>query len=211
MKCGKEKEREERNLKKSTKKFKNGILVFLTIGMIMSSLPITHAQEQTKDNFSDGELVEKRELFSKQFQNEDGTITAVSYNYPIHYETSTGKMKDIDNTIINDVSYQPIGLSKQISKEQYYTSKDNPYIDVLFNKQTDSNNLIKINIDGYDISWGVSNLNNSIATPLNDNEKESIKRYSQGEALFVCGNRRMQINVTLTPEELDSFGSGGGL
>lgn len=46
---------------------------------------------------------------------------------------------------------------------------------------------------------------------LNDNEKESIKRYSQGEALFVCGNRRMQINVTLTPEELDSFGSGGGL
>lgn len=46
---------------------------------------------------------------------------------------------------------------------------------------------------------------------LNDNEKESIKRYSQGEALFVCGSRRMQINVTLTPEELESFGSGGGL
>ena len=46
---------------------------------------------------------------------------------------------------------------------------------------------------------------------LNDNEKESIKRYSQGEALFVCGNRRMRINVTVTKEELDSFGSGGGL
>ncbi len=46
---------------------------------------------------------------------------------------------------------------------------------------------------------------------LNDNEKESIKRYSQGEALFVCGNRRMRINVVVTPSELDSFGSGGGL
>jgi len=46
---------------------------------------------------------------------------------------------------------------------------------------------------------------------LNDNEKESIKRFSQGEALFVCGNRRMQINVILTQDELDSFGSGGGL
>ncbi len=46
---------------------------------------------------------------------------------------------------------------------------------------------------------------------LNENEKESIKTYSQGEALFVCGNRRMRINVILTPEELDSFGSGGGL
>ena len=46
---------------------------------------------------------------------------------------------------------------------------------------------------------------------LNDNEKESIKTYSQGEALFVCGSRRMRINVILTQEELDSFGSGGGL
>ena len=46
---------------------------------------------------------------------------------------------------------------------------------------------------------------------LNDNEKENIKRYNQGEALFVCGNRRMQIDVTLTPDELDSFGNGGGL
>ena len=46
---------------------------------------------------------------------------------------------------------------------------------------------------------------------LNDNEKESIKSYSQGEALFVCGSRRMRINVVLTQDELDSFGSGGGL
>lgn len=46
---------------------------------------------------------------------------------------------------------------------------------------------------------------------LNDNEVENIKRYNQGEALFVCGNRRMQIEVTLTDDELDSFGSGGGL
>ncbi len=46
---------------------------------------------------------------------------------------------------------------------------------------------------------------------LNDNEKDSIKRYSQGEALFVCGSRRMRINIIVTEEELDSFGSGGGL
>lgn len=45
---------------------------------------------------------------------------------------------------------------------------------------------------------------------LNDSEKESIKIYNQGEALFVCGSRRMRINVILTQDELDSFGSGGG-
>ena len=50
----------------------------------------------------------------------------------------------------------------------------------------------------------------SLLIDLNDSEKESIKRYSQGEALFVCGNRRMRINVAVTKEELDSFGSSGG-
>ena len=46
---------------------------------------------------------------------------------------------------------------------------------------------------------------------LNDNEKDSIKNYNQGDALFVCGNRRMRIRVVATQEELDSFGAGGGL
>ena len=45
---------------------------------------------------------------------------------------------------------------------------------------------------------------------LNDQENDSIKRYSQGQALFVCGNRRMRINVIATQAELESFGGGGG-
>lgn len=50
----------------------------------------------------------------------------------------------------------------------------------------------------------------SLLIDLNENEKDSIKRFSQGEALFVCGNRRMQINIVVTNDELESFGSGGG-
>ena len=46
---------------------------------------------------------------------------------------------------------------------------------------------------------------------LNESEIESIKKYGQGEALFICGSRRMRINVVVTDEELDSFGKGGGL
>ena len=46
---------------------------------------------------------------------------------------------------------------------------------------------------------------------LNEQEKDAIKRYSQGQALFVCGDRRMQINVIATQQELESFGAGGGL
>ena len=50
----------------------------------------------------------------------------------------------------------------------------------------------------------------SLLIDLNESEKESIKHYSQGEALLVCGERRMRINVAVTQEELDSFGAGGG-
>ena len=46
---------------------------------------------------------------------------------------------------------------------------------------------------------------------LNESEMDSIKYYNQGEALFICGSRRMRIHVICTQEELDSFGSGGGL
>lgn len=46
---------------------------------------------------------------------------------------------------------------------------------------------------------------------LNDRERESIKYYTQGEALFVCGSRRMRVNVVASQEELDIFGAGGGL
>jgi type IV secretory pathway VirB4 component len=46
---------------------------------------------------------------------------------------------------------------------------------------------------------------------LNESEIDSIKRYGQGEALFICGSRRMRINVVATEEELESFGKGGGL
>lgn len=50
----------------------------------------------------------------------------------------------------------------------------------------------------------------SMLVDLNDNERESIKRYNQGDALFVCGSRRMQINVIVSESELESFGTGGG-
>ena len=46
---------------------------------------------------------------------------------------------------------------------------------------------------------------------LNDQERDFIKRCNQGQGLFVCGQRRMRINVIATQQELDSLGSGGGL
>ena len=51
----------------------------------------------------------------------------------------------------------------------------------------------------------------SLLVDLNESEMDSIKYYNQGDALFICGSRRMRIRVICTQEELDSFGAGGGL
>ena len=51
----------------------------------------------------------------------------------------------------------------------------------------------------------------SLLIDLNESEKEGIKFFNQGEGLFVCGSKRLRINVVATAEELESFGSGGGL
>ena len=44
------------------------------------------------------ELIEKRSLSSRTFNNKDGSKTQVSYNYPVHYEKN-GLLLSIDNTI----------------------------------------------------------------------------------------------------------------
>ena len=44
---------------------------------------------------------------------------------------------------------------------------------------------------------------------LNETEMERIKYYNQGEGLLICGNKRMNMTVIATQEELDSFVSGG--
>ena len=46
---------------------------------------------------------------------------------------------------------------------------------------------------------------------LNESEMDSIKYYNQGEGLFVCGNKKLQISIIVTQAELDSFGTKGGL
>ena len=41
---------------------------------------------------------------------------------------------------------------------------------------------------------------------LNSNETELIQRFTQGDALFVCGNRRIPISVLATDKELREMG-----
>jgi hypothetical protein len=52
------------------------------------------------------ELVEKRDLYTKHYLNDDGTITAEIHSSPIHYKTETGEYDDIDLTIVPEQNWE---------------------------------------------------------------------------------------------------------
>ena len=75
-------------------------------------------------------------------------------------------------------------------KENLTAESINLLLDIIFNPYTENNKFKEEYVEA---------------------EKNNIKYYNQGQGLFICGSRRMQIYVICTNEELDSFGSGGGL
>lgn len=52
------------------------------------------------------ELLEKRDLYSKHFLNNDGSITAKIGLSPIHYKTEKEQLEDIDLTIIPEINWE---------------------------------------------------------------------------------------------------------
>ncbi len=50
------------------------------------------------------ELIDRREENVKHFKLSDGTVTAVMYDYPVHYVDSDGEWQDIDNTLSDNGS-----------------------------------------------------------------------------------------------------------
>ena len=121
---------------------------------------------------------------------------------------SSGDSTKLENLIIVNMYRQDAFANAVLKAVGFYFSQQEDMKDsVIRMREVDASNVAK------DLAKRVQQAAEDLAKliDLNDNEKESIKTYSQGEALFVCGNRRMRINVIATPEELSSFGSGGGL
>lgn len=161
-------------MKKITKRLKRFTVLTLLIATVISSIPLASAlaaNNKKSSTTTNDELIDKREMYSKHFQNEDGTITAVNYNDPVHYLDDNGNWKDIDNSLVESNK----GIKKAASLDnnevnQFYTNKENPYANFMFNKKTSETDLIKINVDGYEIAWGLSNLNEVNGTLLNNTE-----------------------------------------
>ena len=89
-----------------------------------------------------GENVSKRTLNEKHYILDNGAMLAAVYPSNVHYEKN-GELVDIDNTLI------------QAENTNEYTNKDNDF-KVNLAKQTINGNLIKIEKNGYKVSWSLA-------------------------------------------------------
>ncbi len=162
----------------------------------------------------------------RDLMNSDSSIRNALFFNILKYAWSLCLDKDVNTVLSVDEAHVLLGSRNELGAEflaqiQRRSRKYNTGTIIITQQPTDfaAENIImhgKAIFDNasYYLAMGlkkqaVEDLSKLI--DLNENEMETIKRFSQGQGLFVCGNRRMQINVILTQDELDSFGAGGGL
>ena len=84
----------------------------------------------------------------KVFRMSDGTLQAVVYDYPIHYQDDNGKWKNIDNTLK--------------TKDDEYVTKHSKY-DISLSKKYETGKTVEISDENYDVSWGFVDTNKANA------------------------------------------------
>lgn len=104
--------------------------------MLITVLPydfgsvFANAQEDIshQDNLNDyeasalSEIVNERDAYTKRFAMSDGTIAAMQYDRPVHYQDETGAWVDYDNSLNNANNIDDGGNSDDLVNGGY-TSK----------------------------------------------------------------------------------------
>jgi|GEM_PF-1154613 len=172
------------------KKIKKIFCLVLCVSILFPIIPMNaKSLEELENMVVVEEIISLRDEYTKHFRNEDGTITAASYPSSIHYLDEEGNWQDIDNSLIennSDVSKNSNSNNKNNENKnvnsEYLKLKNNPNIGVLFAKKSNHEELIKVNIKGYELSWGIENIEKSQGKVITEksNDKFNLTNVSSG-------------------------------
>jgi len=172
------------------KKIKKIFCLVLCVSILFPIIPMNaKSLEELENIVVVEEIISLRDEYTKHFRNEDGTITAASYPSSIHYLDEEGNWQNIDNSLIennSDVSTNSNSNNKNNENKnvnsEYLKLKNNPNIGVLFAKKSNHEELIKVNIKGYELSWGIENIEKSQGKVITEksNNKFNLTNVSSG-------------------------------
>ncbi len=124
------------------------------------------------------EDVDKREESVKHFRMSDGTIQAAQYAVPVHF-AQNGVWTDYDNTL-TEVDADEEENDGKLLKNKDLTNQAADY-SVRLSKKTNGHKFVRLEKDGYKISWYYLNANKStaqIAETEDDGDPTTLEKLS---------------------------------
>ncbi|MDO6355966.1 DNRLRE domain-containing protein [Caloramator sp. CAR-1] len=147
------------------------------------------------------EVEEKREKNIKHFLKDDFTYEAAIYPTAVHY-LKDGKWKDIDNSLIQ---------AKDEDNLDILENKENSY-KIKIAKNTNSEKLVRIQKDNYEISWNIEsplkstalieNIDSNYINSLSNNEKFKFLPNVKSTVSFKEVLPNVDLKYDILPEEL---------
>ncbi len=171
------------------------------------------------------ELIEKRDENTKHFYMSDGTIQAAQYSAPVHFQQN-GQWVDYDNSL-EEVDAEDEEDDNKKANNKDLTNRTADY-NVRLSKKTNGKKFVRLEKDGYKISWYYTDANKSTAKVL-ENEKDDDPTtlenlsstvlyedvYTHTDFEYIVGSDGLKENIILTnndsPAEFTSVYQINGL
>ena len=198
------------------------LTVFSTISV--SAEPLSEeikADQETSENIDESsepaefleEEIEKREENTKYFKMSDGTIQAAQYSVPVHFEQD-GKWVDYDNTLVEVDADESESDDKANNKDLTNHTAD---YTVRLSKKTNGKKFVRLEKDGYKISWYYTGANKSTAKII-ENEKDEDPTtlenlsstvlyedvYNKTDFEYIIGSDGLKENIILNSKKAPS-------
>lgn len=219
---------------KMTKKIKTLtklLSIFLSVLITVSAIPMQSFAESIKYNDSneteeivsaenefeasgEAEILSedeaKREEYTKHFHMSDGTMKALQYETPIHFQYN-GKWENYDNTL------KETDATEEENDGELFKNKDlmNTFADfsVRFSKKTNGKKFVRFEKDGYTISWYYQNAKKQRAKVIkseDDGDKTTLENitsevvyksvYKNTDFQYFVNSEGVKENILLTDD-----------
>lgn len=152
------------------------ILVVITvtspISIMASPTDVTESAEISEQEIAEEDTSSEEEAYilyedtdmrdesTKYFRMSDGTLQAAQYSVPVHFEQN-GEWADYDN-FLDEVDADDSENSSKLLKNKDLTNRTADY-SVRLSKKTNGKKFVRIEKDGYKISWYYKNADKSTA------------------------------------------------
>ena len=163
-------------------RIKKFLSILLTVALCMQIVPITVFAQSRSETETEPETavsdtaeflvnsetqpqeildedVSLREENVKHFRMTDGSYTAVQYSSPVHYQTDENTWEEYDNRLSETETLDEDKTEKVVNlfKEKDYVNQSGDY-SVRFSKKTNGKKLVRLEKDGYKLSWTYQDL-----------------------------------------------------